>query len=145
MREVMACCAAVLCRVQPQYDVTTIRVPMAVFTGGKDTVIDATRCVAMCILRSLCRRLCLHVDALVRACVRACLVVARLMKLLPQVLEVHHEEEYEHLDFLWADSAKDRVFPAVTAFLRKHMSNEYEEQSVSTSLRIAPRMMAYSM
>ncbi len=67
------------------------------------------------------------------------------MKLLPQVVEVHHEEEYEHLDFLWADTAKDRVFPAVAQFLKKHSSAEVEERSLCTSLRIAPRMMAYSM
>jgi hypothetical protein len=102
---------ALLRSVVPQYDVTTIRVPIAVFTGGRDTVIDPSRLIGM----------------------------------LPPSTVVHHEEDYEHLDFLWADSAKDRVFPLITEFLKRHMSRDYGEESLSASLRIAPRMMAYSM
>jgi hypothetical protein len=35
-------------RVPPLYDITTIRVPIAAFVGGKDTVIDAKRFVCGC-------------------------------------------------------------------------------------------------
>lgn len=52
-----------------------------------------------------------------------------MLSLLPSAVEVHYEAMYEHLDFLWADTAKARVFPAVEDFLRRH-----SEDSDSTSV-----------
>jgi pimeloyl-ACP methyl ester carboxylesterase len=62
-----------------EYDLSRLRLPVALFYGGKDTVID--------------------IDALVKE--------------LPNVIKLHKEDEYEHLDCIWADSALTRVFPQV--------------------------------
>ena len=94
----------------PKYDVTTIQVPIKVFHGGRDTVIDASKYAAPCVCAC-------GMALIVCVCVFVCV---RLLCLLPSTVEVHYEELYEHLDFLWADTAKDRVFPSVEEFLRKH-------------------------
>lgn len=62
-----------------EYDLSRLRLPVALFYGGKDTVID--------------------IDALVKE--------------LPNVIKLHKEDEYEHLDCIWADSALTSVFPQV--------------------------------
>lgn len=40
--------------------------------------------------------------------------VESLIEMLPNVVLAIREAEYEHLDTMWADSAKDRVFPRVS-------------------------------
>lgn len=40
--------------------------------------------------------------------------VESLIEILPNVVLTIREAKYEHLDTMWADSAKDRVFPRVS-------------------------------
>lgn len=40
--------------------------------------------------------------------------VESLIEMLPNVVMAIREKEYEHLDTMWADSAKDAVFPRVS-------------------------------
>lgn len=74
--------------VAPTYDVATIQCPIALFTGGKDTTIDSERLI------QILRTSDLHKDVF-----------------------VHHEPTYEHLDFMWAKSARERAFPALISQL----------------------------
>ncbi|CAM9436249.1 unnamed protein product [Discosporangium mesarthrocarpum] len=48
--------------------------------------------------------------------------VGRLAKLLPNVVMLHRQDGYEHLDTMWGDSAKDDIFPKVEALIREHCS-----------------------
>ena len=41
---------------------------------------------------------------------------------LPNVVMSIREEKYEHLDTMWADTAKDNVFPRVSDVLPQHAS-----------------------
>eukprot|EP00903_Cladosiphon_okamuranus_P020555 g18867.t1 len=45
--------------------------------------------------------------------------VESLIEMLPNVVMTIREEEYEHLDTMWADSAKVTVFPRVEALVRQ--------------------------
>ncbi|EWM22168.1 triglyceride lipase-cholesterol esterase [Nannochloropsis gaditana] len=68
-----------------EYDLKRLRVPVAVFYGGKDTVID----------------------------------ISALRDVLPACIRWHMEPEYEHLDMIWADTAKDNVFPELVKLLHE--------------------------
>lgn len=73
-------------RVPVEYDLKRLRMPVAVFYGGKDTVID--------------------IDA--------------LKEVLPACVKWHEEPLYEHLDMIWADTAKDVIFPEVMKLLEEY-------------------------
>uniref|UniRef100_I2CQR1 Esterase / lipase n=1 Tax=Nannochloropsis gaditana (strain CCMP526) TaxID=1093141 RepID=I2CQR1_NANGC len=73
-------------RVPVEYDLKRLRVPVAVFYGGKDTVID----------------------------------ISALRDVLPACIRWHMEPEYEHLDMIWADTAKDNVFPELVKLLHEY-------------------------
>ncbi|CAN0232895.1 unnamed protein product [Pylaiella littoralis] len=45
--------------------------------------------------------------------------VESLVEMLPNVVMTIREEKYEHLDTMWADSAKDVVFPRVETLIRQ--------------------------
>ncbi len=76
----------------------------------------------------------------------ACLCV-RLLDLLPPTAEVHHLPSFEHLDLMWADDAKDEVFPQLKAFLRRHATCDaqlFEKMApADLVLRVAPKMFEY--
>ena len=74
-------------RLPKRYPIEKIRLPVALFHGGRDGIVDV----------SLPRE--------------------RLGK---HVALCHVEDEYEHLDFIWADSATERIFPRVLELLGKH-------------------------
>lgn len=44
-----------------------------------------------------------------------------MIEMLPNVVMTIREEEYEHLDTMWADSAKDVVFPRVSGVGTMHV------------------------
>jgi lysosomal acid lipase/cholesteryl ester hydrolase len=59
-----------------------------------------------------------------------------LIRQLPKdnLVHVHTEETYEHLDFLWAKCAPTRVFPAVIRILKQHLDgNEFETGSIASA------------
>ena len=66
------------------------------------------------LLRAVCRGgLCVwHVDASFPSAVE----VESLKDLLPNVIASVRVEEYEHLDLMWADTAKKTVFPKVLRY-----------------------------
>jgi lysosomal acid lipase/cholesteryl ester hydrolase len=43
-----------------------------------------------------------------------------LLKRLPATTYVHKEEEYEHLDFLWAYDVREKIYDKVIALVEKH-------------------------
>ncbi|CAM9951929.1 unnamed protein product [Ectocarpus fasciculatus] len=45
--------------------------------------------------------------------------VDSLIEMLPNVVLSIREDKYEHLDTMWADTAKDTVFPKVETLVRQ--------------------------
>jgi len=45
-----------------------------------------------------------------------------LLRQVPPHTFVHREESYEHLDFLWARNAPDRIYPKVVDLIEKHQN-----------------------
>jgi len=41
----------------------------------------------------------------------------------------HVEEEYEHLDFIWADSALTNIFPKLSHLISKHSNNHCNDDN----------------
>jgi lysosomal acid lipase/cholesteryl ester hydrolase len=45
-----------------------------------------------------------------------------LLEQVPKTTFVHREPEYEHLDFIWAGNAKEKVWPKVLNLLKEYNS-----------------------
>jgi len=73
----------------PDYDLTKVNVPVAIFNGDNDNFADP-------------------VD------------VQRLEKILPNLVFSHDENEYEHLDFVWAIDADEKIYPSIITLLQKY-------------------------
>ncbi len=77
----------------PAFDISHLKVPVAMFTGGKDDLADPD-----------------DVDRL-------------LAVLPPKlVLKVHSEASYSHLDPVWGLSAASRIYPMVIDIITQHSS-----------------------
>lgn len=50
--------------------------------------------------------------------------VESLIAMLPNVVMSIREEQYEHLDTMWADTAKDTVFPKVTSLTFRFLCSQ---------------------
>ena len=54
-----------------------------------------------------------------------------VLSALCECVLVHREELYEHLDFMWADSAPERVFPSIIQAIKRAQSISEREASQS--------------
>ncbi len=79
----------------PPFDISHLKVPVALFTGGKDDLADPD-----------------DVDKL-------------LAVLPPKlVLNVHSEDSYSHLDPIWGLSAASRIYPIIIDIITKHSARQ---------------------
>lgn len=136
--------------VPPAYDVTTIPIPVSLFIGGKDTTIDGERLVRLLGARNASATsqapsmspehpgpastalVASHGAGAGGGIVEDALDLSLAPAGSDVPLFVHREPTYEHLDFMWAHSCRERAFPALVEQLRQYAEYDDTESVVSS-------------